>query len=724
MRGASYPITIPDDFKRRAMYWDYVLRNRIRWAEDENASKAVRKRCIELLDELGIDEKCRQDIVESGVVEIDIPYQEETLGWELRIFPWEFLLFTATAESRPGPLIVVRHVCCPDDGAAALAPKKCMVVESGPGALDVYSFDSERRLVESNLRLEKVACAPNPTLEELTATIKAEEPDVVHLTGIDSHQGKQILGQDERDGWDGYFLSDERGTPVVVNAEQLALAMRGAVSERDKGHRPILVSCNFYNSGARVAAMIASESAMAAIGFQDEVDDRIAETFFAKFYFSWRTLEWDLLRAYRAAINDVRLEGAIVVLWSVRSLLASVQNKPLLADTKHVTAVRKEPAAKEVEGMGAHQVLDVKVKLRETVNYSLLQNDENLFEQFSVSKLVDGRITSVRVEITLFVGSDSFPYDEVFDIEGPTKELANDIRFPLTSNLLRSIRESVNTVITIKVTWNNQIRLLETKPIKLLAIDEWVDTPALDAYLPSFVFPRDRAVAKIIDSAQHYLMSLNDDSGAGFDGYQGIDTHSKDPFATVDLQARAVWSALSYDMPLSYINPPPTFSAFSQRLRTPSDVIDGRRGTCIDLALMLAACLEYVGIYPVVFLLKDHAFPGYWRSDEAQQKFIDMSPRISVTTEKSAETQDGFAITPSKPWVFTNYAEVVQLTRRGDLVPVETVWLTQHEGFWDAVDEGMNDLRSKSEFSSMIDIQYARSQKKPVTPLPILGVTS
>lgn len=184
-----------------------------------------------------------------------------------------------------------------------------------------------------------------------------------------------------------------------------------------------------------------------------------------------------------------------MVLWSVRSLLAGIENKPLLADTKHVNAMRKEPAAKEVEEMDAHQVLDVKVKLRETVNYSLLQNDEDLFEQFSVSKLVDGRITGVRVEITLFVGSDSFPYDEVFSMEGPVRELAKDIRFPLTSNLLRSIRESVNTVISFKVTWNNQIRVLETRPVKLLAIDEWVDTPALDAYLPSFVFSRDRVVA-------------------------------------------------------------------------------------------------------------------------------------------------------------------------------------------------------------------------------------
>jgi hypothetical protein len=77
-----------------------------------------------------------------------------------------------------------------------------------------------------------------------------------------------------------------------------------------------------------------------------------------------------------------------------------------------------------------------------------------------------------------------------------------------------------------------------------------------------------------------------------------------------------------------------------------------------------------------------------------------------------------------RSWMFTDYAEVVQLTRSGEVVPIETVDLTQHVGFWEAVDDGMDNLRSKREFSSMIDVQYARTNKtKPVTPLPLLGVT-
>jgi hypothetical protein len=727
--GASYSVILPTDFQSTAIYWgQYVLRIRGRWSQDEIASKTVLDRCVRLLAELGIVEDDLKEIGKSGCVEIDIPYREESVGWELRIFPWEFLLFTATAEYRTGPLIVTRHMC--RDGGeneAAPTPKTSIVVESAPGKLDQYSFASERRLVETNLSLEKVMFQPNPTLEQLTQKIKESKPDVIHLTGIDAHQGRQLLELDDTGGWDGYFLADANGAPVAIGSETLAKAIRG------NPYRPVLVSCNFYNSGSRVAAMIAALAADAAIGFQDEIDDRIAENFFAKLYFNWRTLGWDLLRAFRLTVSGVQLGGAIVVLWSTRSLLAGIQGKPLTADKAQVTKQRTQPAM--TASMNARDVLEVtKPKVKDRVNYSLLHNDEDLFEEFVIRKLVDGCLTGVALEVTLAVGSDSFPYRCVFNMDTPMMLFANNdkedprtrrsIRFPLTSNLMRSIRESINTVISIEVKWNNQICYRDTPPIKLLAIDEWVDTPELDAYLPSFVFPRDSAVAKIIEGAQQYLISLNDDSGAGFDGYQGVDMKAKDPFATVDLQARAIWSALTIDKPLSYINPPPTFTESSQRLRTPSDVMEGRRGTCIDLALLFAACLEYVGICPVIFLLTDHAFPGYWRSDEAQQRFIEPAPpEISATTSaKSSTTTAG--PTPTRPWMFTDYAEVVQLTRSGNVVPIETVDLTQHVGFWDAVDDGIDNLRSKREFSSMIDVQYARTNKtKPVTPLPLLGVT-
>ena len=55
--------------------------------------------------------------------------------------------------------------------------------------------------------------------------------------------------------------------------------------------------------------------------------------------------------------------------------------------------------------------------------------------------------------------------------------------------------------------------------------------------------------------------------------------------------------------------------------------------------LLIASCLENVDIYPVIFLLKDHAFPGYWRNEEARDDFMAAkSLPVDVETEQSNMT--------------------------------------------------------------------------------------
>jgi hypothetical protein len=208
-------------------------------------------------------------------------------------------------------------------------------------------------------------------------------------------------------------------------------------------------------------------------------------------------------------------------------------------------------------------------------------------------------------------------------------------------------------------------------------------------------------------------MALRDDPGAGFDGYQSTDEsdaeHGDDG---VDMQVRALWAALSFDLPLNYINPPPVFTEGSQRLRTPSDVVNGKRGTCIDLALLFAACLEYVNIYAVVFVLTDHAFPGYWRNERSYQDFLEMrkmpEEAIEGTMDASATAQRRLRFEEVRKWV-----------RDGDLVPMETVWLTNHRGFAEAVETGVDNLRTSANFESLVNINKLREEG--VTPLPISG---
>ena len=251
---------------------------------------------------------------------------------------------------------MIRHVCCTDRAdASTRIPKKLMVVESAPGKFaDMYSFSSERKLVESNLGLSKVLCPRNPTVEKLKEMITSGQPDIVHLAGIDSHQGEQLLHRESRTTWDGCLMADVNGNPAYATAEQLAEAL-----SPDKGNPPLLVSCNFWNSASRVAALIAAESATAAIGFQDEVGDQVAESFFSRFYFNYRAMSWDVLRAFRLAVRDMHFGGAIAVLWSSRSLLPALKEKPLQSDDDQLRAKRQEYLRKKCRRRRAVGVLDV-----------------------------------------------------------------------------------------------------------------------------------------------------------------------------------------------------------------------------------------------------------------------------------------------------------------------------------------------------------------------------
>ncbi len=63
------------------------------------------------------------------------------------------------------------------------------------------------------------------------------------------------------------------------------------------------------------------------------------------------------------------------------------------------------------------------------------------------------------------------------------------------------------------------------------------------------------------------------------------------------------------------------------------------------------------------------------------------------------------------------YPNLLDLVKRGAIVPLETTLLTKHGGFWDAVDEGVFNLSSEKEFQFLVDIKLAR--ENGVTPLPL-----
>jgi len=222
---------------------------------------------------------------------------------------------------------------------------------------------------------------------------------------------------------------------------------------------------------------------------------------------------------------------------------------------------------------------------------------------------------------------------------------------------------------------------------------------------------------------------LADQPQAGFDGYQG--GFCSNPDQALSVQTRAIWAALQ-EMRLDYVNPPPTYTTASQRLRTPEEILRAGRGTCIELALLLASCWEHVGIFPVLFLTSGHAFAGYWTSETARLGFIDGLKKLldHAKNQGDAPGEKAFGGTSTtrkgEPWIFAephHLGTIREEVQERRLVPVEATFIPLQRSFRDAVEEStrlLSDLRGPQEFDGMIDVQSAR--EKGVTPLAIITV--
>jgi hypothetical protein len=366
----------------------------------------------------------------------------------------------------------------------------------------------------------------------------------------------------------------------------------------------------------------------------------------------------------------------------------------------------------------------VDVDVVHDLNYSMLHNQRSLFKRFSLTcrNRESRTIRNVRVRASLFAGAETAVFDRTLDVRPPRLDL-QDIRVPLTATITRSVHESVRTSLFVEATWGNHVLYRDTHAVRLIPVDQWRDSDEDRKWLPSFVFPRDLAVIRLVESAQRYVRVLRDDPSSGFDGYQSFDGAQLDGAQEIDLQVQAIWSAMVHELNLGYINPPPGYSneLDSQRLRTPSMVANAHSGTCIDLALFFAACLELIDIYPVIFLLDGHAFGGYWRWSGDHDDFRKARPeRIHDVIQADSRTSTIFGA-QREAWLLgkPTYGEIVQIVNAGKLVPVETVRLTENCGFAEAIAAGRDNLRDERDFAAMIDILLAREAQ--VTPLPILG---
>ncbi|SEH89064.1 AAA domain-containing protein [Methylobacterium sp. 275MFSha3.1] len=148
-------------------------------------------------------------------------------------------------------------------------------------------------------------------------------------------------------------------------------------------------------------------------------------------------------------------------------------------------------------------------------------------------------------------------------------------------------------------------RLVEE--LRLLPPSHWGGGRSAPELLAAFVRPNDPTVDVILRDAATKLGDAGRETGLN-----GYTTGKKSRAWEL---AEAIWAALA-DRRIAYVLPPASFERAGQKVRGPNDILERKVGTCLDLSLLYAACLEQAGLNPVLVLTAGHALVGVWLQDE------------------------------------------------------------------------------------------------------------
>ncbi len=406
---------------------------------------------------------------------------------------------------------------------------------------------------------------------------------------------------------------------------------------------------------------------------------------------SIRTERKGLFKASRASLESFRAE--ISKLPEPTGKLPSLEQ--LMTATASVAAAApaaSRPAAESIARVTTRN-LQVRHNAHPRLNYALAHCGLPLIPSLEItnSSAEAARDVLVKAWVATDYGE---PWQKTLPaIPGGQTHVETEIFVPLHKSRLQEVREAERANLRIDVFTEGELQVCETYPVEVLAYNEWYYNPRFPQTVASFVQPNCDAIEKTVSLVRDRLK--REDRDTSLDGYQ-----SGNPGKILEMLG-ALFAVLQSDLQLTYINPPPSFEGasmlpdgsltISQKIFFPEQILEHRRGTCMDLALFCAACVERMGLHPIWFMIHGHAFFGAWLAEKSLQ-----NP------------------------VVTDHAAAVKLVSEGAWFPLNstTFTLTPPRQFMNCVEEATCCLMEPERFICAVDIQSARAGGiKPIPPL-------
>lgn len=325
--------------------------------------------------------------------------------------------------------------------------------------------------------------------------------------------------------------------------------------------------------------------------------------------------------------------------------------------------------------------LSLELEMTKAVNYALQQNRLPV-----VLRLVIRNDSETdQGELDLYAYSEPGVFSPVTRhiqmIPAGTELEIRDLELRPDPDYLAGLTERVAGTVYLSLNRGQETLAYCQQDFTALAFDEWHGAACCPELLAAFVTPNHPAIGRLTAQGAGLLENWTGDPS--LDGYQ-----RKDP-NRVRLQAAAAYGAMQREN-LVYAVPPASFETVGQRVRLADALLEQKLGTCLDLTLAYAACLEAMGLNPLLILQPGHIFAGVWLEEMTFPEAVQDDP--ALLTKRLA---DGV----------------------GELTVVECTALTAGRQLdFEAAEAAARQELAEQGVSCIIDV--ARTRRSGIRPLP------
>jgi hypothetical protein len=263
--------------------------------------------------------------------------------------------------------------------------------------------------------------------------------------------------------------------------------------------------------------------------------------------------------------------------------------------------------AKQVVPGSVDRTLTVSAVASRWLSLASSQNGVPVVREITVELTSTESARQVELRVTsapAFIYPMSVRIDRI-DPTGP--RTFQDLNIQANHEFLAGLTEAYVGSLCIEALIDGQVAATYRAELRLLPADQWEGLNDIPEILAAHIQPNHPVIGQLLGRAGAILKL------SGIPGLTGYQQQSREIVAR---QVAAIYGAIR-ERDLVYVNPPAKFHTLGQRIRLPDQITHERLATCLDLAVLFAACLEQAGLHPLILMSEDHAWLGCWLDEQA-----------------------------------------------------------------------------------------------------------